>query len=863
MPMLRRKKTSAAKTTINRQALKPQESPRQTPVSSSRLEAPDKSSNNAMTRKFRVVYRKKTSKKHKTWEADGILELRSGIAVLRNEEMKVITTCSQSWSELDGLLELNSMEVEVDSEILDENSNFKPKLLSPSKKGCNTSKLINKPFKRMNPNHAKLTNLTIKTRPTINEPINETTKTKAAPVASAPLDSASLIFPSVSEGDNTVTLSPTLANRLRPHQKVGLLFLYSCVMGLSSPYHNGCILADEMGLGKTLMTIALIYTLLRQGPSGEPVCKKVLIVTPVTLISNWRKEFTKWLGNHRVGVLAIGDGLKANELLALKTLSNSKVYEVVLIGYEKVVLLADLLRQVQFDMLVCDEGHRLKSGSTKAARVLKDFGIPKKVLLSGTPIQNDLDEFYTLVDFVCPGLLGTASEFQKRFTRPISRSREKGCRDKTILDLGKQKSAELVRLTKPIMLRRSRDVLKSVLPSQTDVVIFVKPGQGQLAIMRLLEKAIASEKHDTLSLINTFRKACNAPTLLANDALFSRIFDGNPPKTYVTSAKMDVLDQLITTIHESTDEKVVIASNYTKTLDSIESLFTSKRLTCCRLDGNTPPKTRDSLVTNFNKSSKEKCFAFLLSSKAGGVGLNLVGASRLILVDGDWNPAIDIQTMARIHRDGQKRKTVVYRLVTCGTLDEKIFQRQLMKRSLSDKFLDGRENAKDDIFNHADMKELFKVDENTLCNTHDLSGCSCGGSGTKISVESTDIEDSVEGWMSAKTFQLTQDSKRPDICNLLAEFRHIEARQLARGLLESGDGVVDYIARDRKVSYIFMSKGNDEDDSSTTESFDGAFEKPCLLKRRKTGNLTSIGKHSDLSKAFVSDSGDSSAEEKD
>jgi len=177
-------------------------------------------------------------------------------------------------------------------------------------------------------------------------------------------------------------------------------------------------------------------------------------------------------------------------------------------------------------------------------------------------------------------------------------------------------------------------------------------------------------------------------------------------------------------------EKVVIVSHYTSTLDMLGNLLASESLPFLRLDGTTPTSKRQALVNRFNKAQHKDCFAFLLSAKSGGVGLNLIGASRLILYDIDWNPATDLQAMARIHRDGQTKPCQIYRLLTRGALDEKIYQRQVSKLSLSDSVIDNK-NSKN-TFTKEELRRLFTLDEMSVCQTHDILSCTCGGRGGAV-----------------------------------------------------------------------------------------------------------------------------------
>jgi DNA repair and recombination protein RAD54B len=278
-----------------------------------------------------------------------------------------------------------------------------------------------------------------------------------------------------------VVLDPILGKHLREHQREGVKFLYECVMGLRGFDGEGCILADEMGLGKTLQTIALLWTLLKQNPihGDPPVIKKALIVCPVTLINNWQKEFRKWLGNERIGVF-VADGKKTR----LTDFTMGKSYNVMIIGYERLRTVAeDLTKGSGIDIVIADEGHRLKTVQNKSALAIQSLNTPKRVILSGTPIQNDLSEFFSMVNFVNDGLVGTYKAFMKNFEAPIVRSRQPNAVTKDI-ELGEARGEELAETTSPFILRRTADILSNYLPPKSEYVLFCNPTPVQANIYR-------------------------------------------------------------------------------------------------------------------------------------------------------------------------------------------------------------------------------------------------------------------------------------------------------------------------------------------------------------------------------------------
>jgi DNA repair and recombination protein RAD54B len=552
-----------------------------------------------------------------------------------------------------------------------------------------------------------------------------------------------------------VVLDPILSKHLRDHQREGVKFLYECVMGLREFDGEGCILADEMGLGKTLQTIALLWTLLKQNPvhGEQPVIKKALIVCPVTLISNWQKEFRKWLGNERIGVF-VADGKKTR----LTDFTMGKSYNVMVIGYERLRTVAeDLNKGSGIDIVIADEGHRLKTVQNKSAQAIQSLNTAKRIILSGTPIQNDLSEFFSMVNFVNDGLLGTYKAFMKNFEIPIVRSRQPDAITKDI-ELGEARSEELAETTSPFILRRTADILSNYLPPKSEYVLFCNPTPVQANIYRHVAaspmfQSVIGNSESALQLISILKKLCNSPSLLSkkaasadqtsNSTSVTNLLTTLPPdllKVFgnAASTKIRTLDELLHKIRHQTDEKVVLVSNYTSTLDLLQTLLTSTGLPFLRLDGSTPAKQRQALVDEFNRGSTRSHFAFLLSAKAGGLGINLIGASRLILFDVDWNPATDDQAMARIHREGQKRHCKIYRFLVKGGLEERIWQRQVVKRGLADSILEGGgggggggSSSKNGVaqFSSEELRDLFRLDESEGLRTHELIGCLCGGSG--------------------------------------------------------------------------------------------------------------------------------------
>jgi DNA repair and recombination protein RAD54B len=743
---------------------------------------------------YAVLWRKPTARKNKTWDGDGILCVRDGQAFLKDDKGKDLGRTSCKGPLLVGSgISVGGREVEVESMMSRDEYQSGQKNLQKATKAPSSLKQIdgtNAVSQKAQARHNKIA-ANQKERSTAEVSSTQASRSSfknplaVNHVQDMPKDVAVAIPRHDPKAPNSlimkrprripkgrqvvdVVVDPLLTRALREHQRAGISFMYECVMGMKSHGGEGAVLADEMGLGKTLQTIALIWTLLKQNPiyNDPPVIKKALIVCPVTLIQNWRNEFRKWLGNERVGIY-VADNNKQR----ITDFTRGKAYSVMIVGYEKLVKVkADLLKCDDIGIVIADEGHRLKTQSNKAAAAIKELRTERRVILSGTPIQNDLAEFFTMANFVNPGVLNTLAHFKKEFEVPILRSRQPGA-SADDLEKGESRNQELAELTSSFILRRTAEILSKYLPTKTEYVLFCRPTKSQASIYRKIVSTPAfgtgfGAPHNQLQLINVLKKICNSPSLLLEkdadeqekESTVKDAIKGVPQRVLrenVTSGKLRVLDALLHQIHENTEEKVVLVSNYTSTLDILERMIGALGYTHLRLDGSTPTSKRQDLVNRFNRSTKSNSFIFLLSAKAGGVGLNLIGASRLILFDIDWNPATDLQAMARVHRDGQKHPCFIYRLLTQGALDEKIFQRQVSKTGLADSVVDGKSAVSG--FTQEELRDLFSLDESPDCGTHKLLDCPCGGNGLPVRGSADDAELSYDEETGAEVVRMDED----------------------------------------------------------------------------------------------------------
>ena len=460
-----------------------------------------------------------------------------------------------------------------------------------------------------------------------------------------------------------------------------------------------------------------------------------VVVCPSSLVSNWAKEFDKWIGKasqpKRVVIRRGGEEGQQQIRAYFGTMKQltlqSKPGQVLLISYDLFRMNSQLFQGLPSSagLLVVDEGHRLKNkNGSLTLTALESLPSDARLCLTATPIQNNLGEFFSLANFCSPGVLGDcAAEFARDFERPIAHANRKGA-SREQRQRGLAQSKELERISKTFVLRRlQKDVLKTLLKPRIETLLFCKPSPEQIRLYR----SIASENRscltesgstsDALTALTKLRKVCSHPQLASNEDEHTS-GDHSPVSL---PGKLEVLDVLLQSIRrEEPEDKVVIVSNFTSVLSLIEStVLKPRQLSHIRLDGTVELSKRQALVDTFNLSSAERSFCFLLSSKAGGCGLNLVGANRLVMFDPDWNPASDIQAMGRVYRQGQTKACTIYRLFTAGTVEEVIYQRQSQKGGLAALTVDRQssKNGSSGRFTAEELADCFTLEENCPCDT--------------------------------------------------------------------------------------------------------------------------------------------------
>lgn len=445
---------------------------------------------------------------------------------------------------------------------------------------------------------------------------------------------------------------------LRDYQKKGIQWLQ-----MLHHYGFGGILADDMGLGKTLQTIAFLSSQVQADTS-------VLILAPSGLIYNWADEFQKFAPDLDVVVV---HGLKSHRESIL-----AEDHQIYVTSYATFRQDSEIYQDLSFDFLFLDEAQVMKNAQTKIAQSLRQFVVPSVFALSGTPIENHLGELWSIFQIVLPGLLPAKKEFMKLSTERVAQ------------------------FIKPFVMRRKKEevltelpdlievVYKNELEDQQKAIYLAQLQQMQERLGQVSDSEFQRNRVEILTGLMRLRQICDTP------ALFMENYQGE-------SGKLDSLRDLLVQIAEG-GHRVLIFSQFRGMLDRIEQELPDLGLTSFKITGSTPSQERQEMTKAFNQGERD---VFLISLKAGGVGLNLTGADTVILVDLWWNPAVESQAIGRAHRMGQEQAVEVYRLVTRGTIEEKIQELQEKKKNLVSEILDGTESR--GSLSLAEIREILGI----------------------------------------------------------------------------------------------------------------------------------------------------------
>jgi len=477
------------------------------------------------------------------------------------------------------------------------------------------------------------------------------------------------------KGIKKVAVPRGLKTTLRDYQQQGLNWLQF----LRSYEFNG-ILADDMGLGKTVQTLA---HLLKEKEAGR-MDKPCLILAPTSLMSNWRREAEQFTPKLKVLILQ-GSQRKQH-------FDKIEQYDLILSTYPLMVRDHEILLAHDYYYLILDEAQVIKNPRAKAARMVRDVRCSHRLCLTGTPMENHLGELWALFDFLMPGFLATNKQFTQRFRTPIEK----------FGDL--EQRQRLVRRIAPFMLRRGKAEVLKELPAKTEILRSVALDTKQAALYESIrlsmekkvrdaikQKGLARSHITILDALLKLRQTCCDPQLLSLPQA----------KKVKSSAKLEMLMEMLPEMLEE-GRRILLFSQFTKMLAIIEERLKEQGISYTKLTGQT--RKRDEVIESFRQGEVD---VFLISLKAGGVGLNLTEADTVIHYDPWWNPAVENQATDRAHRIGQNKAVFVYKLIIENTLEEKIMAMQARKQALADGVYDKEHSGKDVKLTADDLQELF------------------------------------------------------------------------------------------------------------------------------------------------------------
>ncbi len=452
------------------------------------------------------------------------------------------------------------------------------------------------------------------------------------------------------------TLPATLQTELRDYQREGFEWLSRL-----AHWGVGACLADDMGLGKTIQTLALLINRAPAGPS--------LVLAPTSVCLNWEAEARRFAPTLLPRIFGTGNRKSFIESL--------QPFDLVICSYTLFQQEAELMNSVRWETAVLDEAQAIKNMATKRSQAAMNINAGFRIATTGTPVENRLDELWNLFRFLNPGLLGSHKSFTERFATPIERDRDKPAR--TLLK----------KIIRPFILRRTKSQVLQELPPRTDIVHRVELSSEEASFYEALrrkaldnlnggaEGQTAGERQiRILAEIMRLRRACCNPRLVL-------------PECTIASAKLTAFREIVDELREN-GHRALVFSQFVDHLSILRKELEKSSITYQYLDGSTPSKERQERVKAFQSGQGE---LFLISLKAGGVGLNLTAADYVIHMDPWWNPAVEDQASDRAHRIGQLRPVTVYRLVATNTIEEKIVALHGQKRDLADSLLEGTDSA--------------------------------------------------------------------------------------------------------------------------------------------------------------------------
>ena len=421
-----------------------------------------------------------------------------------------------------------------------------------------------------------------------------------------------------------------------------------------------------MAAGKTLQTIALLgYLYEFRGIMGPH-----LVIVPKSTLHNWMNEFRRWCPIMNVVKFHGNQEQRAYQMRELLTPGK---FDVCVTSYEMVIKEKNHCRKFHWRYIIIDEAHRIKNENSLLSKVVRLLRTNYRLLITGTPLQNNLHELWALLNFLLPEVFASAERFEEWFS---------------IGEGGREKEAEVVqqlhKVLRPFLLRRVKSDVERGLPPKKEAILKIGMSQMQRKwYAALLQKDIdalngGADRSRLLNIVMQLRKCCNHPYL------FKGAEPGPPyttgPHLVESSGKMVLLDKLLAKLKER-GSRVLVFSQMTRMLDILEDYCIFQGHRYCRIDGNTSGDDREAAIDEFNREGTDT-FLFLLSTRAGGLGINLATADVVVLYDSDWNPQMDLQAMDRAHRIGQKKEVQVLRFCIENSIEEKVIEKAYKKLRL-------------------------------------------------------------------------------------------------------------------------------------------------------------------------------------
>jgi SNF2 family DNA or RNA helicase len=477
------------------------------------------------------------------------------------------------------------------------------------------------------------------------------------------------------DGIQPVSAPSAFVGTLRPYQQAGLSWLW-----FLHRFELGGILADDMGLGKTVQVLALLAL-----ARSRTAMRRCLVLCPVSTLANWRAECLRFVPRFRVLVHA-GPG-------RARRVSELEEADLILAGYDTLRRDLALFRELPLDYLVLDEAQAVKNPSGKRRQAVADIAAPHRLALTGTPVENGVLELWSVMDLVMPGLLGSRSRFSARY----------GSADA-------EESAATRRLAqtiRPLVLRRTKAEVAPELPAREEQLLSVELRRSQAGFYESLRRRLAALVEASVAshgLSDSGMIILEAMLRLRQAAILPALL--SPQYARIPSAKLELLMDLLADIG-SEGKKALVFSQFTAVLDDVETrLGRARAPSWYRLDGSTPQGERAARIAAFQAPCRGAYF--LISLRAGGLGINLTEADYVILLDPWWNPAVEAQAIDRAHRIGRRSPVIAYRIIAQGTIEEKLLRLQARKRRLAESLISsGGGGASLRSLTAEELEELF------------------------------------------------------------------------------------------------------------------------------------------------------------